>query len=212
MKNVIISDPERVKSSIRREFSPLRQRYPDLKNDLDLAEANLINSVEEETTIVIVDSLTRQRFMYFLAGYLSLTDERKAFYLFHAVTLVLAIDEVNTLVKKKFGTTYAAFRQRLDTYNIILSKVKFHLDQLDDKTLKAGDTQSDLYRAAMDWLSKLPLIYQELDAVFVLICRYTNLGQNTVPQQAISMFQQEFKRVSYSEDRRQRDASIDDRS
>ena len=73
------------------------------------------------------------------------------------------------------------------------------------KTLKEGDTSNPAYTSMMDLLTKLPLIYQELDAVFIIICRYTSLGQNTVPQQAISTFTQEYKKVAYGEERRTRE-------
>jgi len=205
---VFISDAEKVKDAIRRELTLLKQRYansPELLKDIDEASATIINDVEEQTPLVIMDSLTRQRFVYALAGYLAVSDERRIWYFFHAITMVLAIDEVDAIVKKKFGNTYNDFRQRLNTYSGIVNRIKYHFDNIDDKTLKEGDTSNPAYVSMMDLLTKLPLIYQELDAVFIIICRYTSLGQNTVPQQAISIFQQQYKKVSYGEDRRTRE-------
>jgi hypothetical protein len=203
-----INDAEKIKATIREELGLLKQRYassPELLKDIDEAGANIINGVDEQTPLVIMDSLTRQRFMYLMAGYLAVSDERKIWYYYHAIAMVLAIDEVETIVKKKFSSTYYDFRQRLNTYSGIVSRIKYHFDNIEEKTLKEGDTSNPAYVSMMDLLTKLPLIYQELDAVFILICRYTSLGQNTVPQQAISIFQQQYKKVSYGEERRTRE-------
>ena len=201
-----VADPDKIKANIRRQLGALKERYhdsPELIQDINEIGTNLVNSVEEETETIYLDNLTRQRFLYFLGGYLVIHDERRAWFLYHAIALCLSIDEVTELVKKKFGTRYNEFRTRFSTYGSILNKVKYHFDHMEDKTLKDGDIDSQAYRTTMDWLTKLPLIYQELDTVFVLICRYTDLGQKTMPTPDIAIFQQQYKRVDYKESRRE---------
>ena len=205
---MLISNPDNVKASIRRELGAVKTHfadYPDFTEALDLATVNIINSVEEEVKVVVTDSVTRQQFLYYLAGYLSCPDERRAWYYFHAIATVIAIKEVTEVVKQKLGANYDGFTRRFYAYSAIVNKIKYHFDHLEEKTLKDGDTENSSYLAAMDWLGRLPLIWQELDAVFIIICRYTNLGQLTVPNTALSIFAQTYKKVAYTSERRERE-------
>jgi hypothetical protein len=199
-----IYDSDRIKNKTTELFTKLKNTIidPYTQAEIENAHQDLLAEIEAETTFITIDYLTRQRFMYFLGGYLVVHDERKAWYYYHAVMLIFAMEEVEDLIKKRYGKEYTRLKHNLTHYGALLTKIKYHLDYMDEKKLKEGDITNPVYQKTMNLLEQFPLIYQELDHIFLIISLYTNLGQQTVPNQAIATFTQHYKRIQYDSEQR----------
>lgn len=194
-----IYDTDRFKNTISRAFSKLRDETTNaaILENIQLAEQQILQDVEENTQVIIVDNLTKQRFMYSLAGYCILRDERKEWYLYKAINDVITHPEVDALLRKQWGTEYTNNIYRLQKYGAIIEKVHHFLEKTDNKELKNNEATSQAFQQTITTLEKIPLIEYQTKWLLIFICLHTNLGKNTIPNSAFQALEKQYKKIVY---------------
>ena len=201
-------DKGRTISVVRRELNNLKQQVsPNLAPFIDTTSQNIITDCEEEYLYVTLEPLLRQRFVYHFAGYLHYADERKLYWLYMAIEPLMAHEQIDALLRKRFGAQYHAIKERVPRLGAILGRLNFHLNNFDEKKLRDGDIGTPAYNAVMDSLLKLPFIDDTLEKVLATVSIYTSVGQITVPNQALQIHQMRERKVQYQEERGARPAA-----
>lgn len=194
-----------IKDQIRRSLNKLNKLWqnPILETDIATALMEIENTINKETSIIQYDGIIRQRFINHLAGDLAITDQRRDWFLYRAITTIIATKEMTDLLQKSYGEKYKELIQRFNQIGTILEELKYHYDMME-----ANPRTTDKYKyhdkAVQKRLTQLKLIQPELNQLLYTIATRTNLGQYTVPQQVISKLTQQYKKTEIPEERRTR--------
>jgi hypothetical protein len=171
-------------------------------NRLTDAQTEILKEIDANVKLVVLEGTPRQQFLYLMAGYLVEGDDRKMWYIYHAIMSIIVIDEVDDLLRQRYGKEYPELLDRMFKYGTILRRMKLLLDQIDPKKLE-DDIEFESKAVAEYWklCEKLPLIDYYIYDIFEVICLHSSLGKNTVPSSAIQMMERELKKVVYGEER-----------
>jgi hypothetical protein len=199
-----IFDSENLIHLINKIVTRLKNRFPEMTTEIEEAHQEMQQAVDQEVKFVTIGYETRQRFYYHMGGYLALWDERKAWYFYHAIMLCLGDDAFEELVKSRYKSAYPQVKQRLLQYGTIVNHVKYHYDRMEALSVQNKELYMYHDKECRRYLARLPVIFDDLNYIYLLIAKYTTIGQTTVPQQCITVFTQQYKKVTYDEQRRSR--------
>lgn len=201
-----IFDTEKVKYSLKKNLALVKQECLDPKiiELIEIAENNVIQEINDNIKFIVLDAVTKQRFMYLLAGATVQVDERESWFLYHAIMSVFSMPEIEELLKERYGDNYYTLRKKLFSFGAKIEKINIFLNHMDEKTLKDNDVKSESFKRLMKLLEELPLIHYDLYHILITILIYTNLGKNAIPSTAFQIFERKDKKVQYSQDGRDR--------
>lgn len=193
---------QKLRDKINRSLNKVSKAWnnPILDDDIKTAIQEIENALNEETSIIQYDGIIRQRFLNHLAGDLAFTDQRRDWFVYRAIASIIATKEMTELLQKYYGTKYQELIQRFQQIGTIIEELKYNYDMM---TQNPRDTKKYAYhdKEVTKRLIRLGLIQNELSQLLYIIATKTNLGQNTVPQQAISKISQEYKKTEIPEER-----------
>ncbi len=192
-------DKGRTQNNIRSRMTLLRQSHPEMQQEIEQIMQAMLDDTNEEYAYITLDSTMRQRYVYHLAGYLYYVDERKLYWLYLAIAPLLGHEQIDQVLRQKFGSNYSEMKSRIPRLGSILGKLNFHLNNYDEKKLRDGDIGTPAYNATMDALMKIPFIDDTLEKIFVIIATYTSLGQVTVPAPAFLVHASKERKLNYDE-------------
>ena len=203
-----IFDTEKVKYSLKKNLSAVRQECidPRIIELLDIAEKNVIQEIDENVKFVVLDAVTKQRFMYFLGGSSVQVDVRESWFIYHAIMSVFSMAEIQELLKERYGDNYYTLRTKLFSYGAKIEKINNVLNMVDDITTEEKREtflKSETNKRINKLMEEMPLINTDLYHVLLTILVYTNLGKNTIPSTAFQIFERKDKKVQYSQDGRE---------
>ena len=200
-----VLDAERIMNKVKQRFEKLKNLSPEKLIQLNDAEKDIIHEIEQNIKFINIDGVTRQRFMYLMAGAMVVHDERAGWYFYNAIMSLVVIDEITEILKQRYGKNWDEVLDRLYKYGTIIDRTKLYLDHIEEKTLKDNDIKDPVFVKLLETMTKIPLINYELNHIFIVITHHTTLGKNTVPSQALTMMEREYKKTPYGEDRKRPD-------
>ena len=161
------------------------------------------HQLDEETNYIQYEGVIRQRFLNALAGDIAITDLRREWFLYKAVTMIVATEEFDLLLHKIYQIQYQPLKNRLYQIGTIVEELKYHYDMMEQNP-KDTNKYKHHNQEVNKRITRLPLISEELNTLLYIISTKTNLGQYTVPQVAISKISQEYKKTEIQEERKMR--------
>ena len=88
-----ILDSEKIRQKVTSVLNKVKDDFPDqtMFNRLTDAQTEILKEIDANVKLVVLEGTPRQQFLYLMAGYLVEGDDRKMWYIYHAIMSIIVI-------------------------------------------------------------------------------------------------------------------------
>lgn len=195
-------DTQNIRNILTREVNNILMKFSDnqaIQEEILVLQGMIIKELDATQEVIIIPQNTIQRVEYLLAGYVLCQDERKNWYLNEVIKILRPNPEIESLLKKAYGTNYPILLSRLRRNEKTINEIKFLLDHLETKTINNNDTKNWGYARVLTLLTELPLIQPEIHQIIGIILTNTNLGNTKIHNQTLLTQERQIKKTPLTE-------------